>query len=152
MLGQKSCCTGPQVAGRWWSRHRHRPRFAVTRVLVTRKFRQRAVPIQFVVIFYNSFRGWCQDCVWRIFFVPHAKTSFQFFFTSVPLQRTTSYRSVVKNFQVFLPTSILFGLQVGRSTPTHRGLCFVNAQHLVCLQLCQNFVCLCMFSRFVVHA
>ena len=67
MLGQKRCCAGPQVAGRSWSRHRHRPRFAVTRVLVTGKFRQRAVPIQFVVIFYNSFLGWCQDCVWRTF-------------------------------------------------------------------------------------
>ena len=59
---------------------------------------------------------------------------------------------MVKNSEVFLPTSILFGLQVGRSTPTHRGLCFVNAQHLVCLQLCRNFACLCKFPRFVVHA
>ena len=48
MLAQTSCCARPLVAGRSWSRHRQRAQarfFDVTRVPVTRKFRQRAASI-----------------------------------------------------------------------------------------------------------
>ena len=83
--------------------------------------------------------------VFGAFFVPRAKTSFQFFFTSVPLQRTASYCSVVKNFQVFVPTSTLLGVQFGRSTPTHRRLYCVNGTAFVT----SSIVCQFRLSLFV---
>ena len=58
---------------------------------------------------------------------------------SVATYRIVSFHG--EGFSVSCYNMHFVWLQVGRSTPTHRGLCFVNAQHLVCLQLSLNFVC-----------
>ena len=80
------------------------------------------------------------------FFFPHAKTSFQFFFTSVPLQRTASYRSVMKDSQQALVCS-------SGAARQHIVGCIVSTvQHSLRLQLRVNFVCLCLSLRLVVRA
>ena len=81
-------------------------------------------------------------------FVPHAKTSVQFVFTSVRCRRSASYRSVVKDYQFFFLRSSV------RSTPTQRVLYRFNAQHFLCVQLCVDVVCrcVCVCLRFVLYA
>ena len=109
------------------------------------------VPIQFVVSFYKSFPGWSQDSVWRIF----CSTREDVVQVCLQIGSVATYRIVSfhgEGFSVSCHHMHFVWLQVGRSTPTHRGLCFFNAQYMVCLQLSLNFVCLCLSLRLVVRA
>ena len=82
------------------------------------------------VQFRSSFSGWCQDVVWCIFFAPHAKTSFQFFFTSVRCQRAALYCCVVRDFPIcrFNRHFVVFAGRV-QGTPT---------EHLSSMYMCSG--------------
>ena len=83
----------------------------------------RAVPMSVRGQFLQQFKGKMSIQCLALFFVAHAMTSLQFVFESVRLQSGASSRSVVKDSQFFVPTSILFGVQFG---PQHANTSWVT--------------------------
>ena len=79
-----------------------------------------------MVSFHTSFQGWCQD----MFFVPHAKTSFQFDFTPVRCRRSASYCSVVKDHQFF--SNRHFVRCAVRSAARQHNVGCIVATHSIC--------------------
>ena len=75
-------------------------------------------------------------------FVPHAKTSVQFVFTSVRCRRSASYRSVVKDYQFFLCAV--------RSAARQHNVCCIGSTHSIscvfnCVLISSVVVCVSTF-------
>ena len=106
-----------------------------------------AVPVQFVVSFYNSFRDDVKTLLGAFFRSTREDVgSVCLHISSMSTFRIVSFRG--EGLLVFFVRSSV------RSTPTQRVLYRVNEQYLLCVQLCVDIVCrcVCVCLRFVLYA